>query len=270
MDLNKAIESIEKQLKEFVGDRKAVIGLSGGIDSTVIAYLCVRALGGGNVLGISMPCNGDGRLNVSTQSSIDDAVLVASTLGIPYKMRGIEKAVKAFGDMESGAKDLTMGNIMARVRMVTLYMYANEINGMVIGTTNKTEAMIGYYTKYGDGAVDVEPIAALYKTDVWKMAKILGVPRQIINKKPSAELWEGHSDEDEFGMTYQEMDDILKDIVKASDKWVNKLIMKEAYGTKSFDAICLKHGEGNVLKVTALMCNSEHKKHMPPAFDIEV
>jgi len=257
MDLNKAIDSIIEQLKNYLGDKKAIVGLSGGIDSSVIAYLCEKAVGKENVVGISMPCNKvhgrkdlDG-LDISSASSVEDAGSVVDDLDLEiFLIRNIASVVKCFFDHESGyLSELTMGNIMARVRMITLYMYANKFNGIVIGTTNKTEAAIGYYTKYGDGAVDVEPIADLYKTEVWEVGRILGVPQRIIDKKPSAELWEGHTDEDELGMTYQKIDEIL------SAPCMNEALYMEKYGE-----------DGK--KVAKLVKNSEHKRHMPPAFKV--
>ena len=235
-------------LKKFVGDRKAIIGLSGGIDSTVVAYLCVRALGKDSVMGLTLPYgNGD---DVHTY----DGEVVAKTLGIKCERINIKPIVDAFPKIPKNSSNsrLVAGNIMARVRMVLLYQYANQYNGMVIGTTNKTEAIIGYYTKYGDGAVDVEPIADLYKVEVWELGRSLGVPINIIEKAPTANLWEKQTDEGEFGMTYREMDEILFAFYDGGD--VIKVL--ETYGGDK------------VANVLRRIKSSEHKKHLPPAFKL--
>jgi len=148
MNLNKAIDDIVGQLKTFMGDKKAIIGLSGGIDSTVIAYLCVKALGKENVIGVSMPCasSTNQNFNISSGESVRDARKVADELGIEVIGKNIAPTIISLTSHRGGRfSDLTLGNAMARLRMVTLYLYANEFNGMVIGTTNKTEAEIGYY-----------------------------------------------------------------------------------------------------------------------------
>ena len=240
-DWNKVIDDLASQLKNFLGDRKAVVGISGGIDSSVIAYLCERSVGIKNVIGVMIPY-GD-------QSTVD-AELIVEDLHIPRQLVNIKPIVDAFPNVDFMSK-LAKGNIMARIRMTVLYNQANSNNGMVIGTTNKTEAAIGYYTKWGDGAVDVEPIADLYKTEVWEIAKVLGVPQKIIDKTPSAELWDGQSDEDELGITYKELDEILK---MMSELDVGLAKAHHVCGTEKFD------------KVVALIDNSEHKRHMPPAF----
>jgi len=259
MDLNKAIEEIQKQLKDYVGDKKAIVGLSGGIDSAIVAYLCVQALGKGSVIGIHMPY-GDQR--------IEDSKLVSSELGIEDHLVNITSMVNSFPSRLLEDK-LTRGNIMARVRMTVLYGHANKCNGFVIGTTNKTENLIGYFTKYGDGGVDVEPIADLYKTEVWEVGRILGVPHCIINKPPSAELWENQTDENELGMTYKELDAILQIIIRgakdhliACNIWDNKAVSQDLKNMTD------KYGTEKTTRVVGLFVNSEHKRHMPPYFKV--
>ena len=249
MNLNESIFSIERQLRNYLGDRKAIVGLSGGIDSTVVAYLCVRALGKDNVIGVEMPYD--------TQS-VEDSALVVKELGIKYIRKNIKTIVSQFPVVDAGIPHwgndkLISGNIMARVRMTLLYAVASYYKGFVIGTTNKTEAKIGYYTKYGDGGVDLEPIADLYKTEVWEMARILGVPENLITKVPSAGLWDNQTDEGDFGMTYAELDDILKCLGGNTDTYAE-------------DECIRLYGEKNTTKVLEMIGNSEHKRHMPPAF----
>jgi len=242
------IDQICKQLKDFMGDKKAIIGISGGIDSAVIASLSVKALGKNNVLGILMPYR---------DQSVQDSKLVIESLNIPWELNNIVEPVESFSMLGNGKLDkLTLGNIMARVRMVILYMYSNKYNGIVVGTTNKTEAKIGYYTKYGDGAVDVEPIADLYKTEVRMIAKELKVPQVIIDKAPSAELWGGQTDEDELGITYEKLDSFFMD--------------RDAFNSDqiSLGGLITDHGINKINIIEKLVRNSEHKRHMPPAFII--
>ncbi|ENN95705.1 NAD+ synthetase [Methanocaldococcus villosus KIN24-T80] len=201
------IEKITKFIRDEVEKAKAngvVIGLSGGIDSTVTAFLCVKALGKDKVLGLIMP------EKMSKIEDIEDAKMVAELLGIKYKIIDITDILKAFG-VYSPVKEFEFAdaNLKPRVRMCLLYYYANKYNLLVVGTGNKSEWLTGYFTKYGDGAADIYPILDLYKTDVRNLAKELKVPEKIIMKTPSAGLWEGQTDEEELGISYDLLDKIL-------------------------------------------------------------
>uniref|UniRef100_A0A6M3KXE0 Putative NAD+ synthase n=1 Tax=viral metagenome TaxID=1070528 RepID=A0A6M3KXE0_9ZZZZ len=184
-------------IKKF---NKAVIGISGGIDSAVIANLCVKALGKENVLGFQLP-NG-------TQKDIKDSCLLCSHLGIFNERINIEPTVNSLikdKDMTSVRK----GNISARIRMIILYDMAAKYNALVVGTGNRTELLLGYFTLHGDGACALEPIGHLYKTEVRQLAKYLKIPKSIITKAPSAGLWEGQTDEKELGYKYEDIDKFL-------------------------------------------------------------
>jgi len=145
---------------------------------------------------------------------VEDAKLICNVLGIDYKLITIKPIIDEFeNSLDFRPNKLTKGNMIARVRMTLIYAYANQYNLLVLGTSNRSEVLTGYYTKWGDGASDYAPLINLYKTEVWELAKRLGVPKKIIEKKPSAGLWIGQTDENELGMNYKLLDEILYRLV---------------------------------------------------------
>ena len=233
-DIYKKKDSIVGQLKKFLGDKTAVVGISGGIDSAIVAALCTEAVGHEKVAGLSLPYG---------NQDCTDAAVLAKQLGINYSTFNIKPAVDSiYVFRHSDFEKKVRGNVMARMRMVVLYSFSNEFDGIVVGTTNRSEAEVGYFTKYGDGAVDVEPIADLWKREVYDVGKLLDIPESIMTKAPSANLWEGQTDEGEFGFTY---DDIEKYFTEASSL-----------------------NETTARKIDTLIKYNEHKKHLPPAFKV--
>ncbi len=188
---------------EKAGMKRAVLGLSGGIDSALSAYLSAEALGAENVLAVRMP------YRTSSPASLSDANLVIEDLELPYLDIPITEMADPLINQFPDMSNLRKGNIMARLRMVTLYDQSVAWGGLVMGTSNKTEFLLGYSTIYGDSGVALQPIADLYKAQVRQLARAMGVPAAIMDKAPSADLWEGQTDEGELGYTYNEVDQVL-------------------------------------------------------------
>lgn len=190
--------------------KKAIIGMSGGLDSSVVAVLAAKAIGKGNLTGAIMP-----ELGVTKEQSITDAIQVCKKLGIKYELHAINPILELLNkEVRWKQSNLARANTKARIRMIILYNFANTHNALVMGTGNKSEISLGYFTKYGDSGVDILPIGGLYKTEVKELAEYLKLPMQIIDKVPSAELFEGQTDEQELGASYEKIDEILKNIRK--------------------------------------------------------
>ncbi|HMS66466.1 MAG TPA: NAD+ synthase [Ignavibacteria bacterium] len=238
------IEFIRNELFR-IGIKKAVIGLSGGIDSAVSAYLSVKALGKENVTCILMPYKS------SSKESITDAMKVIDDLQPNWKKIEITEMVDSF-EKAVNDKNITkvrLGNIMARVRMILLYDESAKENALVIGTSNKTEILLGYSTIFGDSACAINPIGDLYKTQLIELAKYIGVPESIIEKKPSADLWEGQTDEDEFGFTYEKVDKYLFN--KIDERKSDEELLKSGFDKKFTD------------RVNSLIIKSQFKRLTP-------
>ncbi len=203
-------ELAERLLTDFVrveitrvGVSRAVVGLSGGIDSALVATLATKALGAENVLAVLMP------YRASNPSSRADAEEMVEQLGIQSKLIEITPIVEPYLSAHVDGDEKRRGNIMARARMIILYDQSSAFGGLVVGTSNKTETLLGYTTQFGDNAAALQPIGDLYKTQVWQLAEAVGVPPHIVDKAPSADLWSGQTDEGELGFTYAMADQIL-------------------------------------------------------------
>jgi len=187
------------------GAKGIVLGLSGGVDSSVVAALAKEAVGKQRLLALLLPCH-------SQKEDLKDARLVARKLGIKTKILDLSQIYDNLIRILPKAGSLARANLKPRLRMLVLYYFANKLNYLVCGTGNKSEILLGYFTKHGDGATDILPIGDLLKSEVRKLARQLGIPAHIITKVPTAGLWPGQTDEGEMGITYAVLDDILERI----------------------------------------------------------
>ncbi|MFA1609983.1 NAD+ synthase [Halobellus rubicundus] len=233
---------------EAAGAEGAVLGLSGGIDSTTVAYLAAEALGPENVHGLVMPSV------ANTEDNMSDAEWVAQELGLEYDVVEIQPIAETFFDAFPEAADdrTAAGNVYVRTRAVLNYFVANHEGKVVLGTGNRSEALTGYFTKYGDQAVDCNPIGNLYKQQVRQLAAHLGAPERLVTKTPSAEMWTGQTDEEEMGLDYDTLDAVLALHVDGP--------LSVAATVRQLDVT-----EDQIERVVELYEGSAHKRSMPPA-----
>lgn len=247
-DLAKASKRIEYFISGYLaasGARGLVLGLSGGLDSAVALQLCARAVGAKKVLGLILPAKS------TPASDIRDAASHADKLSVRHQTVAISPLVKNYAKLLPRATPKIKGNLVARIRMGILYYYAALDNYLVVGTSDKSELHIGYYTKYGDGGSDLMPLAGLYKTQVREMAEYVGVPEKIRQKKSSPRLWPGQLAEKELGMDYETIDPILHCLIDRKMKprdAARRLVMP------------LKV----INSVKSLVDASVHKRNLPP------
>ena len=249
------ITSFIRDTYERAGADTAVIAISGGVDSSLTSFLAVEALGTENVYGLVMPSE------VNRTDNMSDAERVAGELlAIEYDLVEIDPLVEAFcaanpnvtiGEEFTGPEQVAVGNLRARIRAVLNYFAANRRGGVVLGTGNRTEAAVGYFTKYGDGAVDCHPIANLYKQQVRQLARHVGVPGDMADKPSTAGLWEAQTDEGELGMTYDTLDSIIA-------------LHVDGPLSESATARTIGVEEDAVERVRGMYETSAHKRQAPP------
>jgi NAD+ synthase len=235
-------DEIARWLSEYVAAAGAdgfVLGLSGGVDSATAAAVAAKAVGSASMLAAFLPCHSqalDARL----------ARQVADAFAIPTVTVNLDAAFDALiENLPPTGHRLAAANIKPRLRMTTLYYLAQTYNYLVLGSGNKSELMVGYSTKYGDSGVDLLPLGDLYKTEVWELARDLGVPDEVVKRPPSAGLWPGQTDEEELGITYRELDRVLMAIETGKTAQVPPATLD---------------------RVHRLIANSAHKRAMPPIF----
>jgi NAD+ synthase len=227
-----------------VGFKKALLGVSGGIDSALSLYLSAKALGSENVLAVRMP------YKTSAPDTLEDAQTMIDDLGVQSMTVEITEMVDPLINHYEDMDRVRAGNIMARTRMIVLYDQSVPFQGLVMGTSNKTEMLLGYSTVYGDSAAAIQPIGDLYKTQVRQLARAIGVPEKVIQKAPSADLWQGQTDEGELGFTYAEVDKLLY------------LLVDQRYRPEA----CVEEGfdQDFVERVVSMMRKNHFKRIMPP------
>jgi NAD+ synthase len=238
--------NLQRQIAEWLTERLAladadgfVFGLSGGVDSATAAALAVRAVGPASTLAAILPCH-------SEPIDAQLAQRVADTFDIPTVTINLDGTFdELIEELPPTEHRLAAANIKPRLRMTALYYLAQTNDYLVLGSGNKTELMVGYFTKHGDGGADLLPLGDLYKTDVWELARTLGVPEQVIERAPSAGLWPGQTDERELGITYRELDRVLAAIASGETDGLPRAALKKA---------------------EKMMNDSAHKRAMPPVF----
>jgi NAD+ synthase len=241
-----ALDALEAFLQDHVGDAGAsgvVVGLSGGVDSALVAALAARALGPTRVATFFLP------IERPPKGDRDDARAAAAKFKVPFEVRDLTVPYFALVEATRAETRRVRGNLKARLRMAALYAEANHRKALVLGTGNKSELLTGYFTKWGDGGCDLLPIGDLYKTQVRELAAKLGVPKRVIEKTPSAGLWPGQTDEGELGVSYEELDRILLGLELKMD-----------------DATIVKRAKVSLAKVKRVRARVEaaaHKRRMP-------
>lgn len=236
------IAFIRNEIRKF-GFSSVVLGLSGGIDSAVVCELAVRALGPEHVLALMMPYKS------SSSESLEHARLMVDRLGITAELMPVTGVVDAFFEGKGEASRLRRGNVMARSRMLCLYDVSARDGRLVLGTSNKTELMLGYGTMFGDMASAVNPIGDLYKTQLRGLARHLGIPSPLIEKRPSADLWEGQSDEEDLGFSYESVDRLL--YLMLEERMERDAIIADGVEPAFYD------------RVRGMVVKSQYKRMMP-------